>query len=128
MTVPDGLRYTSEHEWLSTEGTTALVGITDYAQKALGDVVFVSIPPVGTRVRAGDAFGEIESVKAVSEVYSPFDGEISEVNEELDDEPELLNSDPYGAGWLLRIKLDSDGDQVTLLSAAEYTELTGETD
>jgi glycine cleavage system H protein len=126
MSIPDELRYTAEHEWVSIEGTIASVGITDYAQRALGDVVYVSIPAPGTRVTAGEPCGEVESTKSVSDIYAPVDGEVTEVNPDIDDDPGLVNSDPYGAGWLVRIKLDSDAAQMDLLSADEYADLTRE--
>jgi glycine cleavage system H protein len=127
VSVPDELRYTAEHEWLAITGTIARVGITDYAQRALGDVVYVSVPAVGSRVTAGDPCGEVESTKSVSDIYSPADGEVTEVNGEVDDDPGLVNSDPYGAGWLFKIKLDA-ADEVPpgLLSAADYAALTQE--
>jgi glycine cleavage system H protein len=128
MTVPAELYYTPEHEWVSISGAIASVGITDHAQKALGDVVFVSIPATGTRVTAGEPCGEVESTKSVSDLYSPVDGEVTEVNAEIDDDPGLLNSDPYGAGWLFRVRVDESGDELPpgLLSAAEYSALTKE--
>ncbi len=126
MTIPDELRYTSEHEWVSINGSIASVGITDYAQRALGDVVYVSIPAPGTRVTAGEPCGEVESTKSVSDIFCPVDGEVTEVNSDIDDDPGLVNSDPYGAGWLMRIKMDEDAGQVDLLSADEYAELTAD--
>ena len=127
MTIPAELHYTAEHEWVSVDGTTASVGITDYAQRALGDVVFVSVPAAGTRVTAGEPCGEVESTKSVSDIYSPVTGEVTEVNGDVDDDPGLVNSDPYGAGWLMRVQLDEDeGEPSGLLTAAEYAELTAE--
>lgn len=126
MSVPEELRYTPEHEWLAIQGSVASVGITDYAQHALGDVVYVSLPAPGGRVSAGEPCGEVESTKSVSDVYSPVDGEVAEVNPDLEDDPGLVNSDPYGAGWLLRVRLDDDAEPPGLLTAAEYTELTHE--
>ena len=105
MTIPAELRYTAEHEWVAVDGSVASVGITDYAQRALGDVVYVSVPAPGTRVTAGEPCGEIESTKSVSDIYSPVDGEVTEVNGDVDDDPGLVNSDPYGAGWLMRVRL-----------------------
>ena len=101
MSIPDELRYTAEHEWIAVNGTIASVGITDFAQRALGDVVYVSVPAPGSRVTAGEPCGEVESTKSVSDIYSPVDGEITEVNGDLEDDPALVNSDPYGAGWLI---------------------------
>jgi glycine cleavage system H protein len=126
MTIPDELRYTAEHEWVAISGMTASVGITDYAQQALGDVVYVSMPAPGARVTAGEPCGEVESTKSVSDIYSPVDGEVTEVNSDIDEDPGLVNSDPYGAGWLIRIKLDSAGDHPDLLTADEYADLTKE--
>jgi glycine cleavage system H protein len=123
MTVPEELRYTPEHEWVAISGSTATVGITDHAQSALGDVVYVSVPAPGTKVTAGEPCGEVESTKSVSDIFSPVDGEVAEVNSEIDDDPGLLNSDPYGAGWLFKVAL-SDADPPGLLSAAEYQALT----
>jgi glycine cleavage system H protein len=129
MTNPAELRYTAEHEWVSVDGTMASVGITDYAQRALGDVVYVSVPAPGTRVTAGEPCGEVESTKSVSDVYSPVTGEVAEVNSDVDEDPGLVNSDPYGAGWLMKIQLDTDeGEPTGLLTADEYAELTAEQD
>ncbi|MDR0344368.1 MAG: glycine cleavage system protein GcvH [Nocardiopsaceae bacterium] len=129
MTVPEEFRYTAEHEWVSIDGLTASVGITDYAQNALGDVVYVSVPAAGTRVTAGEACGEVESTKSVSDIYSPVDGEVAEVNGEIEDDPALVNSDPYGAGWLMKVRLDNDGSEPEgLLTADEYSQLTAEAD
>ena len=125
MTIPAELRYTAEHEWVAVDGPVASVGITDYAQRALGDVVFVSVPAPGTRVTAGEPCGEVESTKSVSDIYSPVDGEVTEVNNDVDDDPGLVNSDPYGAGWLMRVRLDDASDEPAgLLSPDEYAELT----
>jgi glycine cleavage system H protein len=127
MTSPAELRYTAEHEWVAIDGLTVSVGITDYAQNALGDVVYVSVPAPGTRVSAGTPCGEVESTKSVSDIYSPVDGEVTEVNADIDDDPGLVNSDPYGAGWLLKVRLDDGGAEPSgLLTAAEYAELTKE--
>ncbi|HUD36388.1 MAG TPA: glycine cleavage system protein GcvH [Streptosporangiaceae bacterium] len=124
MSVPEELYYTAEHEWVAISDSTARIGITDYAQRALGDVVYVSAPAPGTRVTAGDPCGEVESTKSVSDIYCPADGEVTEVNPEVDDDPGLVNSDPYGAGWLFKIRLDSDDDVPPgLLSAIEYSAL-----
>jgi glycine cleavage system H protein len=126
MSIPDELRYTAEHEWVAINGPVATVGITDHAQQALGDVVYVSVPDPGTRVRAGEPCGEVESTKSVSDVYSPVDGEVVEVNGDLDDDSALVNSDPYGAGWLMRIRLDDPDAGAGLLTAGEYASLTKE--
>jgi glycine cleavage system H protein len=124
MTAPDELHYTREHEWVSIAGSTASVGITDHAQQALGDVVYVSPPSAGSKVTAGEACGEIESTKSVSDIFSPVDGEVSEVNGEVEENPGLVNADPYGAGWLFKVTLSgADGElPPNLLSAAEYEE------
>lgn len=125
-TVPEDLHYTPEHEWVNITGSTALVGITDYAQHALGDVVYVSAPAAGTAVTAGQPCGEVESTKSVSDIFSPVDGDVTEVNPELEDNPGLVNTDPYGAGWLFKVGLAAaDGSLPDgLLSAADYEELT----
>ena len=125
MTIPAELRYTAEHEWVAFEGPVASVGITDYAQRALGDVVYVSVPAPGTRVTAGEPCGEVESTKSVSDIYAPVSGEVAEVNGDVDDDPGLVNSDPYGAGWLMRVRLDdASAEPGGLLTADEYAELT----
>lgn len=123
MSVPAQLRYTAEHEWVAVDGPTATVGITDYAARELGDVVYVSLPTAGATVAAGDVCGEVESYKSVSELYSPVAGEVTEVNEELNDDPGLVNADPYGLGWMYRVRLDG-GEPTGLLSPAEYENLT----
>lgn len=127
MTVPPELHYTAEHEWVRPDGATASVGITDHAQRALGDVVYVSLPAVGATVTAGEPCGEVESTKSVSDIYSPVDGEVTEINEEIDQDPGLVNADPYGAGWLFRVALASGGElPAGMLSADDYLELTKE--
>ena len=122
MTVPQQLRYTAEHEWVAIEGQAASVGITEHAADALGDVVYVSPPTPGTKVTAGEPCGEIESTKSVSDLYSPVDGEVTDVNADIDDDPGLVNSDPYGAGWLFKVRLD-DEPPSDLLTAEQYAEL-----
>jgi glycine cleavage system H protein len=117
---PSDRRYTKEHEWLRLEDSTGTVGITDYAQDQLGDIVYVKLPPVGTAVRQMEPFGEIESVKAVSDLYSPVSGEVVEVNAELEERPELVNLDPYGQGWLIRVRLSDPAELERLLTAEEY--------
>ena len=117
MSVPEELQYTRSHEWVRREGETATVGITDHAQDELGDVVFVELPEVGATFDAGEAFGAVESVKAVSDLYAPVGGEVLEVNGALEDAPEKINEDPYGDGWILKLRADGEGD---LLSAQEY--------
>ena len=117
---PDGLLYHAEHDWARVDGDTATFGITWYAQDQLGEVVFFDPPEVGAQVSAGSAYAEVESVKAVSDVFAPMSGEVTEVNESLTDEPEKVNTDPYGEGWMVRIRLTSPGDVDSLLSPAEY--------
>jgi glycine cleavage system H protein len=129
MSVPAELHYTPEHEWVALDGTTASIGITEYAAQQLGDVVYVSLPAPGTAVTAGEPCGEVESVKSVSDLYSPVDGEVAEINSELEGDPSLVNAEPYAAGWLFRVRVPQDGDgqpalPPDLLSAAEYEELT----
>lgn len=123
MSVPEELHYTAEHEWIELRDAVARVGITDYAQNALGDVVFVSVPATGSRVTAGDPCGEVESTKSVSDIFSPADGEVASVNSEVDDDPGLVNSDPYGAGWLFELRLDGGDLPSGLLTAADYEAL-----
>jgi glycine cleavage system H protein len=125
MTVPDELHYTSEHEWVAITGSMASVGITDHAQQALGDVVYVSAPAPGSKVTAGEPCGEVESTKSVSDIFSPVDGEVAEVNPEIEENPGLVNSDPYGAGWLFKVTLSGAEGELPpgLMSAAEYEEL-----
>lgn len=123
---PDDLKYTAEHEWVRTPGESegsVRVGITDYAQDALGDIVYVQLPEVGTAVTAGAAVGELESTKSVSDVYSPVTGEVVARNESLDATPELVNTDPYGAGWLFEVAVAEGGESAELLDAAAYEQL-----
>ena len=123
MNIPENLKYTVDHEWVMIEGERAKVGITDYAQDALGDVVFVDIPELGKRVTVGETVTEVESTKSVSDIYAPLEGEIIEINQELDDSPELLNGDPYGDGWIFILKLSETTSTESLLSAKDYREL-----
>ena len=123
MQIPEDLRYSTDHEWIRVDGGKARVGITDYAQDALGDVVFVDLPEVGTAVDGGSSISEVESTKSVSDIYAPVSGTISEVNADLSEAPERLNEDPYGEGWIFEIEL-SDASQLDgLLTAAAYREL-----
>ena len=126
MNFPDTLRYTKEHEWLRQEGQEGVVGITDFAQDSLGDIVYVQLPEPGAAVEAGQAFGEVESTKSVSEIYAPVTGTVAARNERLTDEPELINSDPYGDGWLVEITPADGADLSGLLDAAAYTALTAQ--
>jgi len=123
MNIPENLKYTVDHEWVMIEGERAKVGITDYAQDALGDVVFVDIPEIGKRVTVGETVTEVESTKSVSDIYAPLEGEIIEINQELDDSPELLNGDPYGEGWIFILQLSETTSTESLLSAKDYREL-----
>jgi glycine cleavage system H protein len=124
MQTPKDLRYSSDHEWAKSENTSVRVGITDYAQDALGDVVFVDLPKVGTSVTVGGVMGEVESTKSVSEIYAPVSGTIAAVNEALTKSPELVNSDPYGDGWICEITTTSNSDYDALLDASAYEALT----
>jgi glycine cleavage system H protein len=126
VNYPEGLRYSAEHEWVAVEGTRARVGITDYAQDALGDVVFVQLPDPGTTVMAAQGCGEVESTKSVSDVYSPVSGRIAETNPALDDTPELVNSDPYGEGWMFVVEMNDPGEVESMLDAAAYRRLVEE--
>jgi glycine cleavage system H protein len=123
MNVPDDLHYTSDHEWARLQGSRLTMGITDYAQDALGDVVFVQLPEPGTAVRAGTAFSEVESTKSVSDIYAPADGTVVEVNTELTDAPQRLNEDPYGEGWICVIEVADLGALTDLLDAEGYRKL-----
>lgn len=120
MSIPDGLKYTREHEWVKVEGERGRVGITHYAQDQLGDVVFVELPKLGRRLKQMEPFGVVESVKAVSDLYCPVGGEVVEVNSELERKPELVNADPYGAGWMILVKIANAKELNNLLSAKEY--------
>lgn len=124
MAVPSELQYTSDHEWIRVDGDTATVGITAYAADKLGDVVFVELPEAGARVEGGSVVGEIESTKSVGELFAPVDGEVLEANTGVVDSPELVNSDPFGEGWLIKVRFDALPDG--LLDAAAYSELVGE--
>jgi glycine cleavage system H protein len=117
---PTDYRYTKQHEWVKIEGAVGTIGITDYAQNELGDVVFVDMPKVGTKIKAGASFGTVESVKAVSEIYSPISGEVFEANPLLADAPEKINSDPHAAAWLIKVKLDDPKEASSLMDAAAY--------
>jgi glycine cleavage system H protein len=123
VNVPEDLRYSEEHEWVRADGSRVRIGITDYAQDALGDIVFVDLPAVGTDVDAGGQLGEVESTKSVSEIYSPLAGTVTAVNEVLTDGPERINQDPYGEGWICELELAAGADLGNLLDAAAYGEL-----
>ncbi|MDR3709530.1 MAG: glycine cleavage system protein GcvH [Capsulimonadaceae bacterium] len=126
MSVPENLRYSKSHEWVRIDGDTATVGITDHAQEELGDVALIQLPEVGRILLADGAFGEIESIKAVSELYSPVGGEVVAINEALEEAPETVNNDPYGDGWLIKLKVASPADADVLLDAAGYNALLEE--
>ncbi len=120
MNIPADLKYTKDHEWAKVDGNLVTVGITDYAQGELGDVVFVEMPEIGAEVAKDDAFGTIEAVKAVADLFSPLSGEVAEINEALEDAPETINSDPYGAGWIIKIKVADATELDELMDAAAY--------
>ena len=124
--VPAELRYTPEHEWIRVEGDQAIIGVTDFAQDALTDVVWVELPDVGMSVGVMESCGSVESVKSVSEIYAPIAGEITEANESLEDAPEQINQDPYGEGWIWKMTISDAGEFDSLLDAAAYSELIGE--
>jgi len=122
---PENFRYTKEHEWVSVEGGIGTVGITDHAQSELGDIVYVDLPKVGAHLDQGKSLGSVESVKAVSDIYSPVSGEVVEINPDLADHPEKLNADPHGAAWLVKIKLTDPAQAQSLMAAAEYQSYVG---
>ncbi|NOJ97455.1 glycine cleavage system protein GcvH [Corallococcus sp. CA049B] len=124
--IPKDLKYTREHEWARVSGKIVVVGITDHAQTTLGDIVYVELPKLGAQVTAGDSFGTVESVKAVSELFAPISGKIVKVNSDLTEEPETLNTDPYGDGWLVEVELSDAGELSNLLDADAYEKLTKE--
>ena len=125
MNIPANLRYTSEHEWIRVEGNEAFVGITDYAQSELGEIVFVDVNTVGENVAQGEVFGSVEAVKTVSDLNMPVSGTVLEFNEALNDQPELVNNDPYGEGWMIKVTVDNPEELDTLLDAAAYEKLIG---
>ena len=123
--VPENLRYTKDHEWIRVEGDIATVGITFHAQEELGDIVFVELPKIGAKLEQSASFGSVESVKAVSDIYSPAAGEVTETNSALADAPEKVNADPYGDGWIMKLRLSDPGQVSSLMSAADYTQYVG---
>ena len=125
MNIPAELKYTKDHEWVKIEGDTAIVGITDFAQSELGDIVFVDVESVDEELNAGEVFGSVGAVKTVSDLYLPISGKVVEFNEELESEPELVNTDPYGKGWIIKLKIANDADQSELLSAEQYQKVIG---
>jgi glycine cleavage system H protein len=122
--VPEDLHYSKDHEWVRVDGNNATIGITDYAQTSLGDVVYVELPKAGENFSANESFGSVESVKAVSEMFIPVSGSVLEANEALSDEPEKVNADPYGEGWMIRVRMSNPGEVDSLLTAAEYEDFT----
>ncbi|MFN2501106.1 MAG: glycine cleavage system protein GcvH [Pyrinomonadaceae bacterium] len=120
--IPENLRYSKDHEWVAVNGDVATIGITDYAQHSLGDVVYIDMPRVGDQLSPHEAFGSVESVKAVSEIFTPVAGEIVEVNDQLNDTPEAVNNDPYKQGWMIKVKMGNPGEADAMLSAVEYEE------
>lgn len=124
--VPESLHYSKDHEWVRVEGDVAVIGITDHAQEQLGDVVYVELPKSGDEFAANESFGSVESVKAVSEIFTPVSGKVTATNDSLTDEPEKVNQDPYGEGWMIKIKLGAPGEVDSLLTAAEYEDFTKE--
>ena len=125
MNIPEGLKYTKDHEWIKMEGSKATIGITDFAQGELGDIVYVDISTVGQDVAEHEVFGTVEAVKTVSDLYMPLAGKVLEVNKELDGSPEKVNSDPYGSGWMIKVETKNAADASKLLTAAQYKELIG---
>lgn len=125
MKFPDQLRYTKDHEWIRLEGDQAVIGITDFAQHELGDIVYVEIESVGQQLKSGDVFGTVEAVKTVSDLFLPVNGTITEVNPRLNVNPELVNNDPYGDGWMVKMKLGNKDDISSLMDAASYQKLVG---
>ena len=125
MNIPSELKYTKDHEWIRIEGNTAIVGITDFAQGELGDIVYVDVDTLDDTVEEGDVFGSVEAVKTVSDLFMPINGEVLAFNEKLEDEPELINSDPYGEGWIIKISVSDVSELNSLLSAESYKELVG---
>ena len=123
MEIPQGLKYSKEHEWVATEDTVATIGISDHAQDQLGEIVYIELPAVGDKISKDDPFGVIESVKAVSDIYAPVTGTVIEINEDLPESPETVNEDPYGDGWLIKVKITDMSDLEDLMDAEEYTEL-----
>lgn len=123
--IPANLHYTKEHEWICLEGEYALVGITDYAQSELGEIVFVDVPTIGETVAQGDVFGSVEAVKTVSDLNMPLTGEVLELNEKLNDQPELVNNDPYGEGWMIKVKVNNLSELENLLTPEDYQQLIG---
>jgi len=123
MNLPENLKYTKDHEWIRLDGTTGVIGITDYAQGELGDIVFVELPPIGRKVEIGQVFGTVEAVKAVSDLYSPVTGEVVDVNKEIQDSPELVNKEPNERGWMIKVKIENEAELASLLDIDAYKSL-----
>ncbi len=123
MNFPQELKYTKDHEWIKVDGNTGIVGITEYAQGELGDVVFVELPSIGKKIEAGQSFGTVEAVKAVSDLYAPVSGEVTAINKEIQDTPELVNKEPYERGWMIKVKIDNPSALNSLLDAEAYKKL-----
>ncbi|HDD0293473.1 TPA: glycine cleavage system protein GcvH [Staphylococcus aureus] len=126
MAVPNELKYSKEHEWVKVEGNVATIGITEYAQSELGDIVFVELPETDDEINEGDTFGSVESVKTVSELYAPISGKVVEVNEELEDSPEFVNEPPYEKAWMVKVEISDESQLEALLTAEKYSEMIGE--
>lgn len=126
MAVPNELKYSKEHEWVKVEGNVAIIGITEYAQSELGDIVFVELPETDDEINEGDTFGSVESVKTVSELYAPISGKVVEVNEELEDSPEFVNEYPYEKAWMVKVEISDESQIEALLTAEKYSEMIGE--
>ncbi|GAV24499.1 glycine cleavage system protein H [Carboxydothermus islandicus] len=124
--VPKDLKYSREHEWIKVDGNIGVIGITDFAQKSLGDIVFIELPGVGDEISAGDSFGVVESVKAASDLYAPVSGKVVEVNEEVIESPQLVNEDPYGKGWMIKVEISNEAELDELLSPEDYEKLLEE--
>jgi glycine cleavage system H protein len=125
MEIPAGLKYSKEHEWVAAEGSVATIGITDHAQNQLGEIVYLELPSVGDKISKDDPFGVVESVTAVSDIYAPISGTVIEINEDLPESPEIVNEDPYGDGWLVKVRLSDADDLEDLLDSEEYEQLVG---
>lgn len=126
MSIPNNLKYTKEHEWVLVEGSVGTIGVTDYAQGELGDVVYVDIDPALSEIKKGESIGTIEAVKTVSDIFAPFSGKVIELNSEIKDSPELVNSDPYGKGWMIKVEISNTADLADLLDASAYQALIGQ--
>ena len=126
MSIPNNLKYTKEHEWVLLEGSTGTIGVTDYAQGELGDVVYVDIDPALSEIKKGESIGTIEAVKTVSDIFAPYSGKVIELNNEVKDNPEIVNTDPYGKGWMIKVEISNTADLADLLDASAYQALIGQ--